>query len=992
MSVLISGVLIDGAGMAMSECEIYLTSLLNTSEVIVETFAVIKTNATGEYAFEAPTGRYAVHMKQRRGPKVCVGHITVYPESAPGTLNDFLTVFDEDDLKPDVVKRFEAMVAQVEQSAEIAAENADEAKKHAASAENAKKCTQELADKVGQASDAIEENKRQVEQLAAEVSENASQIQQEVKDVHDAVKTAQDAAENAETSAGKSKTCADNAAISEQQAQQYAQNTQQNAQQTAIDSQAAIEARDEASRFADEARKNAAATAEDRNATAEDVRLSGQNAEESAQSAKDAEMAADSVRGFISDHLAVSTRYSVTEANKQFLAMQITEGRYSGIWRYLNPTGGINWYFLFLAMYESEGKAFSLRDRIVICEKAFRLGITVPFLPESRYEAGQRLMINDKLLFVNVAGVTGKNVPDISNVSRGEFVYTGSIVLECLGNTEKQIPSSWSWFFVDVAADLYSPVAPDSTDSYPSLWFSCIAEIADASWLSASSGIGDYSRWHVIRQVAEHNILRQINVKANLVNVFQGNIAPGNTHYAQCFCQDNAEVWAGLRALVFLAGLVNDSDASSQYEATMKTIKQGLLGLFVPAQSRFKTYYDESDYPAEPSDDRFVQKDRFSVAPWRFGVLGTLAEQEQYGLPVLDAIQRAYPDLFTSDYAGIDTFAMSDFFAFVAKVTASQTAATTALRRLQIRKTAAITISDIAAAMSVSSWGTVPRMSARDFMRINGRSVIEGGDITFPERNIRHIKPANNAQVVVDTINSDTVLFIDSDSALSYLQFRIMPGLVDGCRLSIIPNEDVTRTSFLTQDVQISDAPEAIFAGKAITFTYNATMQMWCRNHAPVISTAATNLLKEQSESLLVDGTHPVIPKVVVSTLNSSLGSFKSLPDGSRVYAMTLDVSNPVKKSSVGGVGIAVSAIVEPRYLYQNQSRQYIPAQYFVSSVSATASTITIKIQIVMPDIPYYALDMSTLGDTASADNGALPCVLSVKVFAGTTLRQNGMA
>lgn len=43
----------------------------------------------------------------------------------------------------------------------------------------------------------------------------------------------------------------------------------------------------------------------------------------------------------------------------------------------------------------------------------------------------------------------------------------------------------------------------------------------------------------------------------------------------------------------------------------METIKQGLLGLFVPAQSRFKTYYDESDYPAEPSDGLFVQKTVF---------------------------------------------------------------------------------------------------------------------------------------------------------------------------------------------------------------------------------------------------------------------------------------------------------------------------------------------------------------------------------------------
>lgn len=159
-----------------------------------------------------------------------------------------------------------------------------------------------------------------------------------------------------------------------------------------------------------------------------------------------------------------------------------------------------------------------------------------------------------------------------------------------------------------MAADLYSPVAPDSTDSYPSLWFACIAEIADASWLQAPSGLGNHSRWEIIRLVAENNILRQLNTGANLVNVFQGNVAPGNTHYAQCFCQDNAEVYAGLRAPVFLAGLVNDSDAASQYSNAMKTIKTGLLALFVPGQNRFKTYYNEADYPDTPGDARFVQK------------------------------------------------------------------------------------------------------------------------------------------------------------------------------------------------------------------------------------------------------------------------------------------------------------------------------------------------------------------------------------------------
>lgn len=123
MSVLISGALINGAGVPMAECKIYLDALVNTSEVVTESFAVIETVAAGQYAFEAQKGKYTVHIKQKNGPKCCVGDISVYDDSKPGTLNDFLTALDEGDLKPDVVKRFEEMVAQAQQSAEEAAES-----------------------------------------------------------------------------------------------------------------------------------------------------------------------------------------------------------------------------------------------------------------------------------------------------------------------------------------------------------------------------------------------------------------------------------------------------------------------------------------------------------------------------------------------------------------------------------------------------------------------------------------------------------------------------------------------------------------------------------------------------------------------------------------------------------------------------------------------------------------------------------------------------
>ncbi|MEB0964951.1 prophage tail fiber N-terminal domain-containing protein [Citrobacter braakii] len=175
MSVLISGVLIDGAGIPMAECQIQLTSLANTSEVIVETLAVIETDADGNYSFEAQKGKYAVHIKQKRGPVYCVGNIIVYDDSNPGTLNDFLTALNEGDLKPDVVKRFEELVAQAQQSAKSSAESAQKAGKHAADAEQLKKDTETLAEEV-------RKNAKQTAQDREETALNAQASEKSAQD------------------------------------------------------------------------------------------------------------------------------------------------------------------------------------------------------------------------------------------------------------------------------------------------------------------------------------------------------------------------------------------------------------------------------------------------------------------------------------------------------------------------------------------------------------------------------------------------------------------------------------------------------------------------------------------------------------------------------------------------------------------------------------------------------------------------------------------
>ncbi|EEH0841328.1 phage tail protein [Salmonella enterica subsp. salamae serovar 13,22:z:-] len=232
MSVLISGALVDGAGIPMSGCHIILKSRVNTSEVVMRTVADVVTGNNGVYSFEAQAGKYCVYLKQDWRDEYSVGDIAVYDDSKPGTLNDFLIALDEGDLKPDVVKRFEEMVAQAQQSAEAAAKSEQLAGQHAADAEQSKKRVETLAGEVQQNADAVADSKQRVEKLASEVGKNAGQVEQGVQSVADAVKQAQQAAKNSATSAKDSKNNADNAALSEQNAQKHAQKAEQHEQQS----------------------------------------------------------------------------------------------------------------------------------------------------------------------------------------------------------------------------------------------------------------------------------------------------------------------------------------------------------------------------------------------------------------------------------------------------------------------------------------------------------------------------------------------------------------------------------------------------------------------------------------------------------------------------------------------------------------------------------------------------------------------------------------
>lgn len=159
----------------------------------------------------------------------------------------------------------------------------------------------------------------------------------------------------------------------------------------------------------------------------------------------------------------------------------------------------------------------------------------------------------------------------------------------------------------------------------------------------------------------------------------------------------------------------------------------------------------------------------------------------------------------------------------------------------------------------------------------------------------------------------------------------------------------------------------------------------------PQILQSPENLLRKQNDALFVDGTHHLIPKVSIKYLSTNLDSLRSLPDGSNIYSVTVSMDNPLKRSSVGGIQIFSSAHIDPSNLYLDREHRYIPAQYFVKSISVKPNTVMINISIVMQGTPWYALNLETLKEEGNGDSGVLPCKLLIRLITGTTLFQNGI-
>ncbi|EPB6704244.1 prophage tail fiber N-terminal domain-containing protein [Escherichia coli] len=218
MAVKISGVLKDGTGKPVQNCTIQLKAKRNSTTVVVNTLASENPDEAGRYSMDVKYGQYSVILLVEGFPPSHAGTITVYEDSRPGTLNDFLGAMTEDDARPEALRRFELMVEEVARNASAVAQNTAAAKKSASDAStSAREAATHATDAAGSAR-AASTSAGQAASSAQSASSSAGTASTKATEALKSAAAAESSKSAAATSAGAAKTSETNAAASQQSA------------------------------------------------------------------------------------------------------------------------------------------------------------------------------------------------------------------------------------------------------------------------------------------------------------------------------------------------------------------------------------------------------------------------------------------------------------------------------------------------------------------------------------------------------------------------------------------------------------------------------------------------------------------------------------------------------------------------------------------------------------------------------------------------------
>ncbi|QRE96656.1 prophage tail fiber N-terminal domain-containing protein [Escherichia coli] len=218
MAVKISGVLKDGTGKPVQNCTIQLKAKRNSTTVVVNTLASENPDEAGRYSMDVEYGQYSVILLVEGFPPSHAGTITVYEDSRPGTLNDFLGAMTEDDARPEALRRFELMVEEVARNASAVAQNTAAAKKSAGDAGTSAREAATHATDAADSARAASTSAGQAATSAQEAFSCAGTASAKASEASKSAAAAESSKSAAATSAGAAKTSETNAAASQQSA------------------------------------------------------------------------------------------------------------------------------------------------------------------------------------------------------------------------------------------------------------------------------------------------------------------------------------------------------------------------------------------------------------------------------------------------------------------------------------------------------------------------------------------------------------------------------------------------------------------------------------------------------------------------------------------------------------------------------------------------------------------------------------------------------
>ncbi|EDT8875793.1 phage tail protein [Salmonella enterica subsp. enterica serovar Carrau] len=316
MPVLISGVLKDGTGTPVQNCTIQLKAIRTSTTVVVNTVASENPDDAGRYSMDVEQGQYTVTLLVEGYPPSHAGVITVYDDSKPGTLNDFLGAMTEDDVRPEALRRFEAMVEEVARQASEALRNATAAGQASEQAQTSAGQAAESATAAVNAAGAAEASATQAASSAASAESSAGTATTKAGEASASAASADTARTEAAASAAAAKTSEANADASRTAAGDSATAAaasataaQASAERAGASETAAKMSETQAASSAGEAGASATAAAASEKAaaaSAAEAKTSETNAATSANTAAASATAASSSASAASTHAAAS--------------------------------------------------------------------------------------------------------------------------------------------------------------------------------------------------------------------------------------------------------------------------------------------------------------------------------------------------------------------------------------------------------------------------------------------------------------------------------------------------------------------------------------------------------------------------------------------------------------------------------------------------------------------------------------------------------------